>query len=346
MASASTENTRCPINDLPELVLLHIFSYLNVDERSVLEETCKLWFHLVRTSTSLALNCVVQLHSFVEIENQPNRIRLGRVLTRWTRQSTNTRKTPQQIDPRPYGYVQQYLKRFRDVIKLLYIDVEQQDATCRFVLCHLLNIFNTENCLNNGGREIRRFRVRFIGENPLLMQSLPITQALRTFFQFDASRNRQQSLISCDLSGLKISLDDDTILLLAKNHPFLRRVNLQDRSLVCILTPFCILQLIDTLRELEDLSVDMISLCDEFFLMLVGTDDEPPAIPNSPLKHLGIRIRREEKFSDEIDSNLWRKLREKYPQLRMTLNFDITTPLHRIRAYMNAELQLPVRQEK
>jgi hypothetical protein len=99
---------------------------------------------------------------------------------------------------------------------------------------------------------------------------------------------------------------------------------------------------IDILKELEDLSVDMVSLCDEFLIMIIGNDDEQQINRQSSLKHLGIRIRREEKFADEIDTKLWQKLREKYPHLKMTLNFGLTTPLNRIRAYMKADLQLPV----
>jgi hypothetical protein len=78
--------------------------------------------------------------------------------------------------------------------------------------------------------------------------------------------------------------------------------------------------------------------------MLVGNDndDQQSIIRKSSLKHLGVRIRREEKFSDEIDTTLWQKLHDKYPHLKMTLNFGITTPLNRIRAYMKADLQLPV----
>ena len=245
------------------------------------------------------------------------------------------------IDPRPYGYIQRYLKRFRHTIRHLFIDVEQHDASCRYVLCRLLRLFGPEEC--SEGRQIKTFCLRFIGHNPLMMKSFDITQALRQFFQYDASQSRLQSLTTCDLSGLTISLDDDTVLTLTKNNPFLRQLNLQDQSLVCILTPFCILQLTDVLRELEDLSVDMISLSDEFLLMLEGQEGDEQPTRTSTLKHLGIRIRREEKFSDEIDSQLWRKLREKYPNLKMTLNFGITTPLNRIRAYMNADLQLPVR---
>jgi hypothetical protein len=140
-----------------------------------------------------------------------------------------------------------------------------------------------------------------------------------------------------------ISLDDDTILTLTKNNPYLRKLNLQDQSLVCILTPFCILQITDMLKELEDLWIDMISLSDEFLILLIGNEDDPPQIIRKPsFKHLGVRIRREEKFSDEIDTHLWQKLRAKYPHLKMTLNFGLTTPLNRIRAYMRADLQLPV----
>jgi hypothetical protein len=225
-------------------------------------------------------------------------------------------------------------------VKHLYIDIEQHDASCRYVLCEFLRLFGPEQC--SQARQIHSFRLRFIGHNPLLMQSQNIVQALRTFFQYDASKNRRESLISCDLSGLMISLDDDTILTIIKNNPYLRKLNLQDQSLVCILTPFCILQVIDILKELEDLSVDMVSLCDEFLIMIIGNDDEQQINRQSSLKHLGIRIRREEKFADEIDAKLWQKLREKYPHLKMTLNFGLTTPLNRIRAYMKADLQLPV----
>ena len=340
-SSSTTENAHCPINDLPELVLLQIFSSLSVEERSVLEETCKLWQNLVRNSPRLAFTCVVHLHALVEEPINPTPARLGRVLPRWTRQTRDqSRPVAAAIDPRPYGYIQQYLSRFRHEIKHLYIDVEQHDASCRYVLCRLLNLFGAEQCAE--GRQVHSFRLRFIGHNPLLMQSQNITQALRTFFHYDGSKSRQQSLVSCDLSGLMISLDDDTILTLAKNHPYLRHLNLQDQSLVCILTPFCILQLTEMLPELEDLSIDMISLCDEFLLMLVGADDDQASRRKSPLKHLGIRIRREEKFSDEIDAQLWQKLRQTYPHLKMTLNFGITIPLHRMRVYMKPDLQLPV----
>jgi hypothetical protein len=338
--ASSVEIETCPINDLPELVLVEIFSYLSIDERPALEETCKLWYNILRNSPRLAFNCVIQLHALVEEPINPTPTRLGRVLPRWTRQTRDKSKTIKPIDPRPYGYIQQYLKRFRKDIKCLYIDIEQHDASCRYVLCQILTMFGPEQCLN--GRQIHSFRLRFIGHNPLLMQSQNLIQALRTFFQYNASKNHRESLISCDLSGLMISLDDDTVLTLTKNNPCLRQLNLQDQSLVCILTPFCILQIVDMLKDLEDLSVDMISLCDEFILLLVGNDDEQQIVRKFPLKHLGIRIRREEKFSDEIDTKSWQKLHEKYPHLKMTLNFGITTPLHRIRAYMKADLQLPV----
>jgi hypothetical protein len=338
--ASSIEIETCPINDLPELVLVQIFSFLSIDERPALEETCKLWYNIVRNSPRLAFTCIIKLHALVEEPINPTPTRLGRVLPRWTRQTRDQPKTIKPIDPRPYGYIQQYLKRFRNDIRHLYIDIEQHDASCRYVLCHILTLFGPEQC--SQGRQINSFRLRFIGHNPLLMQSQNLIQALRTFFQYDGSKNRRECLISCDLSGLMISLDDDTVLTLTKNNPYLRQLNLQDQSLVCILTPFCILQIIDMLKELEDLSIDMISLSDEFILMLIGNNDEQQFVRKSSLKHLGVRIRREEKFSDEIDTKLWQKLREKYPHLKMTLNFGITTPLNRIRAYMKADLQLPV----
>jgi len=338
----------CLINDFPELILIEIFSYFSIDERATLEETCKLWLNILRNSPRLAFTSMIKLHALVEEEINPTQAKLGRVLTRWTRR-TNQTKVVKPIDPRPYGYIQQYLKRFRSDIRHLEIDIEQHDASCRYVLCQILNLFGPEQCQQN--RFIQSFRLRFIGHNPLLMKSLDITQALRTFFQYDGSKSRAQSLIFCDLSGLMISLDDDTILTLAKHNPYLRRLNLQDQSLVCILTPFCILQLIDMLKDLEDLSVDMVSLCDEFLLTLNGAeenkDDEEQEFVygKAALKHLGIRIRREEKFADEIDGKLWQKFHRKYPNLKMTLNFGLTTPLNRIRAYMNADLNLPVNQK-
>ncbi|CAF0717760.1 unnamed protein product [Adineta steineri] len=339
--ASSVEIDLCPINDLPELVLVEIFSYLPIDERPALEETCKLWYNIIRNSPSLAFTCTIRLHALVEESINPIRTRLGRVLPRWTRiTQSQSKPAAAAIDPRPYGYIQQYVKRFRHDIKHLYIDVEQHDPSCRYVLCQLLTLFGPEQC--SKGRQIRTFCLRFTTNNPLLMKSLEIIQALRIFFQYDGSKNRRESLISCDFSGLTISLDDDTILTLAKHNPYLRKLNLQDQSLVCILTPFCILQIIDMLKELEDLWIDMISLSDEFILMLTGNDDEQPFIQKSPLKHLGIRIRREEKFSDEIDAKLWQKLHEKYPHMKMTLNFGLTTPPNRVRAYLNPDLQLPV----
>lgn len=342
--ASSAEIESCCINDLPDLVLLKIFSYLPIDERSPLEETCKLWLNLNRNSSTLAFSSIVHLHSFVEQPISSGHVRLGRVLTRWSRPSSNKPKANNVVDPRPYGYIQQYLKRFQHSIRHLYIDVEQHDVSCRYVLCQILSLFGQEKC--PGNRLINTFRLRFIGTNPLFLKSLEILQGLRVFFEYDSSRTGAQSLVSCDLSGLTISLDDDTVLSLAKNNPRIRKLNLQDQSLVCILTPFCLLQILDMLPELEDLWVDMVSLTDEFLLTLIGTDDDETSIPRFPLRHLGIRVRREEKFSDEIDYKLWQRLRQKYPNLTVTLNFDLTTPLNRLRAYMDENLQLPVRFEQ
>ncbi|CAF1577993.1 unnamed protein product, partial [Didymodactylos carnosus] len=223
-----------------------------------------------------------------------------------------------------YAFIYNYVKRFEYDVRHLHISIEQQDKTCQYVLCRLLTLFNHEN------RQIQTFTLHFIGKNPLMMKCIDIIDSLRSFFH-----HHSQSIIVCDLSGVMFSLDDDTCTILAKYNPHLRSLNLQDQSLVCCITPYALMQTIDSLKHLTELWVDRVSVTDEALQLLLQTDRDE-------LKHLGIRIRREEKYSDDTNPQLWRQLRERYPNLRMTLDFGLTTPLHRIAEYLKPETRLPV----
>ncbi|CAF1037496.1 unnamed protein product [Didymodactylos carnosus] len=77
-----------------------------------------------------------------------------------------------------------------------------------------------------------------------------------------------------------------------------------------------LIEIIDNLKHLNVLSVNIVVVTDDVLQLLLKRDN---------LKHLGLRVRREEKYSDEINPQLWKQLGEKHTNLRMILNFDITT---------------------
>ncbi|CAF0969726.1 unnamed protein product [Didymodactylos carnosus] len=337
MTTAIDENF-CVINSLPEIVLVQIFSHLTIDERCVLVQVCKLWYQIVQESYRLSYTCIIRLFSHLSssLSNETLAIqrRVGRVLSHsltvihdlpQNRNISETNENEENVNTNYlvyYGFIYKYMKQFQYDIRHLHIHIEQQDQTTRYVLCKLLNLFS------HNKRQIRTFSLSFIGFNPMFMKCSDITNSLRAFFH-----HQSQSLLVCDLSGVMFSLDDDSCITLSKYNQNLLSLNLQDQSLVCCITAYGLMQIIENLKYLNDLWVDMIAVTDDVLQLLLKQDD---------LKHLGLRIRREEKYSDEINPQLWRQLREKHSKLRLTLNFDITTPLNRIAAYMKPEIQLPV----
>ena len=129
------------------------------------------------------------------------------------------------------------------------------------------------------------------------------------------------------------SFDDTMFTTLANNNPSLRLLNIQNESLLCNVSPGCLLHVVDRCRQLKDIRVFQQTVNDDVLMAI--------ARQHSSLEHLSILFRGESRYTEEQSSNAWREISHRLPALRVTLCFKHTFPLNRICDVMRPEI--PVR---
>ena len=177
---------------------------------------------------------------------------------------------------------------------------------------------------------LRSIRIRFMGENPYFYAGLEFVDALTQLFS-----SSMFSLRDVDLSGLNVMYDDPLFELLSTNHPFLEKLNIQNRMLVCKVNPPCILGVVMRCRKLKQLYIYNFSMCEAVLLALTEPDREP-------LEHLALQCRREEKYGKTVNGSTWAAVKEKLPHLRVTLGFDHTCPMQKVSEMMQPEIPVSV----
>lgn len=188
---------------------------------------------------------------------------------------------------------------------------------------------------DNLQRKLTSLTVRFLGQNPLFYAGHEFVTELKLLFDFARLPAVPHFLTDIDLSGLDVAFDDTLFDALAENQPQLESLNIQNKSLICKVSPFCMLRLVSQCRKLKDLRVFHVSLSDEVLLAL--------ARPEEPcLRRLSIVFRREAKYTEDLSSEAWLALVNKIPKLSVMLGFDHTCPLHRISDLMKAEIPVTV----
>ena len=152
---------------------------------------------------------------------------------------------------------------------------------------------------------------------------------------FDPNRITEGQLRDVDLSGFSVCIDDSLISLLAKYHHNLEKLNIQNQVLVVKVSAASILQVVQNCRKLCDLRLFMCSVSQQAIECLA--DDL-----RVPLQHLSLKCCRYEKYTKDIERNAWRLLVKQHPGLQVTLIFDHTCPLYRIREIMKSEIPVVV----
>ena len=176
-------------------------------------------------------------------------------------------------------------------------------------------------------RRLTSLAVQFVGQNPLFYAGHEFFTEIKLLFGSEP----HSQLTSVDLSALDIAFDDTLFDILSDNHPHLACLNIQNKSLVCKVTPRCMLHLVSTCKKLKELQVFHLSLTDDV-LNEIAAQEKPC------LQHLSILYRRETKYAVDLSSEAWAKLVTKIPTLRVTLGFDHTCPLNRICDVMKPEI--------
>lgn len=216
-------------------------------------------------------------------------------------------------------------------LQSVYIELDQSVPENRQNACRVIR-----GLANLSIRRLKKLRVKFTGENPYFYAGKEFVEALGDLFKSPEPDTKVvKTLESVDLSGLTVAYDDSLFRLLYENHPNLQQLNIQNRQLVCKVSPTCILQLVQMCRKLTELAVFKCSLSEDVLKAFSEKD-------RTPLRLLSIKCRREEKYSKDISSEVWQSLATALPDLRVTLIFDHNCPLHLISEIMKPEIPVSV----
>lgn len=137
------------------------------------------------------------------------------------------------------------------------------------------------------------------------------------------------------LNRLTITLDDTIINTLSSNCNTLKVLDIQNRALVCKVSPKAVLSLVEKCKSLTDLRLHNCSLNDDILTAFLEEG-------RANIQHLSILCRREEKYGKDIDAEIWSKLKQKFTGFRVTLAFDHTCPLHKVSEVMQPEIPVAV----
>ena len=220
------------------------------------------------------------------------------------------------------------VKEFGKFMKNVTIGVNQNIKSNRQNACALLEYFSKLD-----KRRLTSLEIIFTGENPLFYSGQEFLDTLSVLLNSppDTVSQPWPSLQRVNLSGLSIPYDDHVIDILSLNNKGLRFIDIQNKVLVCKVTPPCILRLVQRCQNLRDLRLFHCSMSDDILEALA--DDK-----RTCLEHLSIVSRREEKYGGDLTSEAWQKLANKCPDLRVTLGFDHTCPFNLIPVIMKPEI--------
>ncbi|OWF41827.1 F-box/LRR-repeat protein 21-like [Mizuhopecten yessoensis] len=228
------------------------------------------------------------------------------------------------------GY-SQFLAKHGHHLRGIRLTLDQSDQENRHYACRVIELLAT-----SAGRQLSAITVTFTGENPLFYAGAEFVAALRALFGPTPPTIRPplSQILHVDLSGLTAAYDDSVFTILAENHPNLQSLNILNRMLICKVSPSAILYLVQKCRKLTELMAYHCSLSDDILACFAESD-------RTPVEHLEIVCRREEKYNKTLTSEVWQGLVTAVPNLRVSLGFDHTCPLNRVKDLMQPDI--PVR---
>ncbi|CAH1779125.1 unnamed protein product [Owenia fusiformis] len=282
---------------LPEHVIVEIFRYLSLGQRFYTSLVCKTW------QTSFQMPYLWRQFDF---------------------------KLKTQDDLRLLSCIPLYGRHIQSV----YIELDQSVDELREAGVKVIT-----DLARLSPRRLQYLTLKFTGENPLFYAGKEYTDALHVLFSPYSSNVdddiQYRGLISVDISKLYVALDDKLINILSTYNKDIERVNIQNRNLICRVSPTCLLRLVTRCRKLKELCVYNSSMSEDVLLALTESD-------RSPLQHLSIIYRREEKYLKHISDDSWIDLVKVLPGLRVTLGFDHTIELANIKHKLNPHIPVSV----
>ncbi|ESN99922.1 hypothetical protein HELRODRAFT_83430 [Helobdella robusta] len=287
-------NSELNWNDIPLDVLEIIFTNLSQGDRFRASLVSKNWCYVFNNSTDLWKNF---RFSFLDEDKLENQLKGLEVVGR--------------------------------LIRNLHIDVQPKVAACRESAVNVINYFAQQ-----GKRQIRVLRIRFLGNNPLLYSGNEFNRALLNYFSLPKNVEKMQShLREVDLSKLNINIDGELLTALSKNHSnTLQKLYIHNCVLVETITPDHMKIVASRCHQLTHLGLHGYSIDDDVVSALISPADR------KKLERLIIFCRRDQKYVDRISSTAWASLVAHSPNLRVCLGFDNTCPLDAVAKVMRPEI--------
>ena len=206
---------------------------------------------------------------------------------------------------------------------------------------HEINRQNACNVINQlasvSERRLEDFILKFAEENPLFYSGKEFICVLKNLFgPPKANCTFLEYFRKIDLSKLPVAFGDDLLDILVSNHAqTLKYLDIQNASLTCNISPYCLHQLVVSCTSLRTLCVHSFSFTAGILLKFTEAN-------RKPLHRLSLLCRREEKYSRDISSENWVQVKESLPNLRVTLKFDHTCPIFRVNEILKPEIPVSV----
>jgi len=213
----------------------------------------------------------------------------------------------------------QCVEKFGIYMKTVYIELNQYYPFNRTNACQVLSAIS-----RLPERRVQQLNIRFVGENPCLYAGQEFVVALFELFgPAHEDIHIVNSLLHVDLSDMNVAFTGELLDLLSENNPLLETLNIQNKVLICQVQSSDMLRFVERCRRLRELCIYNYSLSEDVLLALAADD-------RAALEHLSVYFRREDKFSRDMPSDVWKKLTAKLPCLRVTLGFDHTCPQFKV----------------
>ncbi|XP_076808316.1 F-box/LRR-repeat protein 8-like [Clavelina lepadiformis] len=199
--------------NIPQHILVEIFSYLHVNDRLNASLVCKAWsdcFH----HPKLWSRFIFKFDSDVDNE--------GKAMT--------------------------CVERYCDVLKDVKIYINQSQKVSRERACYVIDELTSLQ-----KKKLQKFAFHFTGSNPLCFNGNEILDKLKNMFRHQAESELLLHLTSVDLNHCNIAFDNELFLIFAKHHNVLRVLRVQNSCLVDNVTPNSIHELVKKCPCLEEL---------------------------------------------------------------------------------------------
>ena len=179
-------------------------------------------------------------------------------------------------------------------------------------------------------RKLKCLSVKFTGENPCFYSGREFITALTTLLGPPQEGHVNiYPIQELDLSEMSVTLDDKFLDNISNHNPHLQILNIQNKVLVCKVSPSAVSRLAQRCCELQALHLFSCSLTDEVLLEFAQHD-------RAPLDVLSIVCRGAQ--TKAFTCETWRALTNRLPNLRVWLAFDHTCPTDRVADFMKADI--------